>query len=64
MRFSPNKMYLLTKINVMARKIYLTEAQFREYMRTKLHESRQSNGKKIRLTEEQMRMFINNVLKQ
>ena len=57
-------MYLLTKMNVMARKIYLTEAQFREYMRTKLHESRQSNGKKIRLTEEQMRMFINNVLKQ
>lgn len=43
----------------MKRKIHLTEAQFREYMRTKLHESKQTNGKKIRLTEEQMRLFIN-----
>ena len=48
----------------MKRRIHLNEAQFREYMRMKLHESKETHGKKIRLTEEQMRCIINNTLKE
>jgi len=46
----------------MNKKIYLSESQFRDFMRFKLHEGKQNTGKKIRLTEEQVRHILSSSL--
>ena len=40
-------------------KVILTEAQFRDFMRYKLHENDKKHTRKIRLTEEQINYIKN-----